>query len=212
MKLYQFDAAPSSKRVEKFLKETKIKVETIQLNIMEGEHLREPFKTMNPFNCIPFLDLGNGTVISETLAICKYLEQKNYSEIKLFGENAEEMALIEMWNRRIENDGYLPLFHGARNKFEMFKGAVIPGTRTNFEQNPAVTNWAIESAKTLLARLDTHLQSLDFLVGNRLTVADITGFHTLRYAERVGIDIKSYKYVYIWLCQLEKRRGFQEST
>ena len=44
MKLYQFDAAPSSKRVEKFLKETKIKVETIQLNIMEGEHLREPFK------------------------------------------------------------------------------------------------------------------------------------------------------------------------
>ena len=48
MKLYQFDAAPSSKRVEKFLKETNIEVETIQLNIMEGEHLKEPFKTMNP--------------------------------------------------------------------------------------------------------------------------------------------------------------------
>ena len=84
MKLYQFDAAPSSKRVEKFLKETKIKVETIQLNIMMGEHLKEPFKTMNPFNCIPFLELDNGTVISETLAICKYLEQRNNSEIKLF--------------------------------------------------------------------------------------------------------------------------------
>ena len=139
MKLYQFDAAPSSKRAEKFLKETKIKVETIQLNIMVGEHLKEPFKTMNPFNCIPFLELDNGTVISETLAICKYLEQRNNSEIKLFGENAEEMALIEMWNRRLENDGYLPLFHGARNKFEMFKGAVIPGTRTDFQQNSAVT-------------------------------------------------------------------------
>ena len=75
-----------------------------------------------------------------------------------------------------------------------------------------VTNWAIESAKTLLARLDTHLQSLDFLVGNRLTVADITGFHTLRYAERVGIDIKSYENIYTWLYQLEKRPGFQEST
>ena len=86
MKLYQFDAAPSSKRVEKFLKETNIQVETVQLNIMEGEHFKEPFKTMNPFNCIPFLELDDGTVISETLAICNYLEQISNSEIKLFGE------------------------------------------------------------------------------------------------------------------------------
>ena len=210
MKLYQFDAAPSSKRVEKFLKETNIQVEIIQLNIMEGEHLREPFKTMNPFNCIPFLELDDGTVISESLAICKYLEQTSNSEIKLFGENAKEKALIEMWNRRLENDGYLPLFHGARNKFEMFKGAVIPGTRTNFQQNLAVTNWAIESAKTLLTRLDNHLQSLDFLVSNKLTVADITGFHTLRYAERVGINIKSYECAFVWFCKLEQRPAFQE--
>ena len=75
------------------------------------------------------------------------MEQINNSEIKLFGENAEEVALIEMWNRRIENDGYLPLFHGARNMFEMFKGAVIPGTRPNFEQNPAVTNGASSRRK-----------------------------------------------------------------
>ena len=210
IKLYQYDAAPSSKRVEKFLKETNIQVEIIQLNIMEGEHLREPFKTMNPFNCIPFLELDDGTVISESLAICKYLEQTSNSEIKLFGENAKEKALIEMWYRRLENDGYLPLFHGARNKFEMFKGAVIPGTRTNFQQNLAVTNWAIESAKTLLTRLDNHLQSLDFLVSNKLTVADITGFHTLRYAERVGIDIKSYESAFVWFCKLEQRPAFQE--
>ena len=212
MKLYQFDAAPSSKRVEKFLKETNIQVETVQLNIMEGEHFKEPFKTMNPFNCIPFLELDDGTVISETLAICSYLEQISNSKIKLFGENTKEKALIEMWNRRLENDGYLPLFHGARNKFEMFKGAVIPGTRTDFQQNPAVTNWAIESAKTLLTRLDAHLQSLDFLVCNKLTVADITGFHTLRTADRVGIDIKTYKYAFIWFCKLEQRPGFQESA
>ena len=179
---------------------------------MEGEHLREPFKTMNPFNCIPFLELDDGTVISESLAICKYLEQTSNSEIKLFGENTKEKALIEMWNRRLENDGYLPLFHGARNKFEMFKGAVIPGTRTSFQQNLAVTNWAIESAKTLLTRLDAHLQSLDFLVSNKLTVADITGFHTLRYAERVGIDIKSYECAFVWFCKLEQRPGFQESA
>ena len=212
MKLYQFDAAPSSKRVEKFLKETNIEVEIIQLNIMEGEHLREPFKTMNPFNCIPFLELDDGTVISESLTICKYLEQTSNSEIKLFGENTKEKALIEMWNRRLENDGYLPLFHGARNKFEMFKGAVIPGTRTNFQQNLGVTNWAIESAKTLLTRLDAHLRSLDFLVSNKLTVADITGFHTLRYAERVGIELKSYECAFAWFCKLEQRPGFQESA
>ena len=98
--------------------------------------------------------------------------------MKLFGENTKEKALIEMWNRRLENDGYLRLFHGARNKFELFKGAVIPGTRINFQQNAGVTNWAIESAKILLTRLDAHLRSLDFLLSNNLTVADITGFHT----------------------------------
>ena len=179
---------------------------------MEGEHFKEPFKTMNPFNCVPFLELDDGTVISETLAICNYLEQISNSEIKLFGENTKEKALIEMWNRRLENDGYLPLFHGARNKFEMFKGAVIPGTRTDFQQNPAVTNWAIESAKTLLTRIDAHLQSLEFLVCNKLTVADITGFHTLRTADRVGIDLRRYKYAFSWFCKLEQRPGFQESA
>ncbi len=54
MKLYQFDAAPSSKRVEKFLKETNIEVETIQLNIMEGEHFKGHFKTMNPLTAFHF--------------------------------------------------------------------------------------------------------------------------------------------------------------
>ena len=84
------------KELKKFLKETNIQVETIQLNIMEGENLKELFKTMNPFNCIPFLELDDGTVISETLAICKYLERTCNSEINLFGENAKEKALIEM--------------------------------------------------------------------------------------------------------------------
>ena len=54
MKLYQFDAAPSSKRVEKFLKETNIQVETVQLNIMEGQHFKEPFKTMTPLTAFHF--------------------------------------------------------------------------------------------------------------------------------------------------------------
>ncbi len=94
----------------------------------------------------------------------------------------------------------------------MFKGAVIPSTRTDFQQNAAVTNWAIESAKTLLTRLDAHLRSLDFLISNKLTVADITGFHTLRAADRIVIDIKSYKYAFLWFCKLEQRPGFQESA
>ncbi|MFL2796945.1 MAG: glutathione S-transferase N-terminal domain-containing protein [Paracoccaceae bacterium] len=76
VKLYQFDLAPSSNRVAIFLKETGINVPTIQLNVRDGEQFKEPYNSLNPFHCVPFLELGNGVVISESLAICRYLGGK----------------------------------------------------------------------------------------------------------------------------------------
>ena len=99
--------------------------------------IRDRYKTMNPFNCVPFLELEEGTIISETISICRYLEDK-FQNPNLFGNNSKEIAVIDMWNRRIELDGFLPLLHSVRNKTSFFKGKVVPGTRNEIDQSPEI--------------------------------------------------------------------------
>ena len=100
MKLYDFGPAASAKRVRIFLHEKGIQVPTVELDVRDGAQYKEPFTTMNPFHCVPFLELDNGTVIAESISICRYLEELNPTP-SLFGQNSEERAVIDMWNRRV---------------------------------------------------------------------------------------------------------------
>ena len=82
---------------------------------------------MNTFNCIPFLELDDGTVISECLSICRYLEGI-YPSIPLFGESNKEQAIVDMWCRRIELDALTPysmqyeiLSHHLKTGFSWFQ-------------------------------------------------------------------------------------------
>ena len=146
MKLYTFAPAANALRVEMFLREKELKLETISVNVREDELFKEPYNSMNPFNCIPFLELENGTIITETISICRYLDEQSNSS-KLFGNDTEERAIIDMWNRRIELDGFLPLLHSVRNKTSFFKGKVVPGTRTSITQYKNVYLWKSDLEK-----------------------------------------------------------------
>ena len=84
MKLYNFTPAANALRVEMFLNEKSINLETIQVNVREDELFKEPYKSMNPFNCVPFLELEDGTIITETISICRYIEEKHPDPV-LFG-------------------------------------------------------------------------------------------------------------------------------
>ena len=70
MKLYDFEPAANSKRVRMFIAEKAIEIPIVQCNVRDGEQFQEPFNTMNPFHCVPFLELDDGTVISESISIC----------------------------------------------------------------------------------------------------------------------------------------------
>ena len=70
MILYNFSLAPNGQRVTAFLKEKNISIDSQEINVREGEQFKEPFQSMNPFNCIPFLKLDDGTIISESVSIC----------------------------------------------------------------------------------------------------------------------------------------------
>ena len=205
MKLYTFAPAANALRVEMFLREKELKLETISVNVREDELFEEPYNSMNPFNCIPFLELENGTIITETISICRYLDEQSNSS-KLFGNDTEERAIIDMWNRRIELDGFLPLLHSIRNKTSFFKGKVVPGTRTSITQSPEIVERGIEMFDILLNRIEPHLSKNKFLLGDKFTIADITSHFMFNLSNMLKIDFgQKYKNVYRWKSDLEKR-------
>ena len=205
MKLYTFAPAANALRVEMFLREKELKLETISVNVREDELFKEPYNSMNPFNCIPFLELENGTIITETISICRYLDEQSNSS-KLFGNDTEERAIIDMWNRRIELDGFLPLLHSVRNKTSFFKGKVVPGTRTSITQSPEIVERGIEMFDILLNRIEPHISENKFLLGDKFSIADITGHFMFNLSNMLKIDFgHKYKNVYRWKSDLEKR-------
>ena len=205
MKLYTFAPAANALRVEMFLREKELKLETISVNVREDELFKEPYNSMNPFNCIPFLELENGTIITETISICRYLDEQSNSS-KLFGNDTEERAIIDMWNRRIELDGFLPLLHSVRNKTSFFKGKVVPGTRTSITQSPEIVERGIEMFDILLNRIEPHLSKNKFLLGDKFSIADLTAHYMFNLSNMLKIDFgQKYKNVYRWKSDLEKR-------
>ena len=205
MKLYNFTPAANALRVEMFLNEKNIQLETVQVNVREDEIFKEPYNTMNPFNCVPFLELDDGTVISETISICRYLESI-YPTPSLFGENSKDEAIIDMWNRRIELDGFLPLLHSVRNKTSFFAGKVVPGTRNKMKQSPELVIRGIEMFKILLNRINPHLEHNQFISGEKFSIADITGHFMLHLSKILKIHLKKeYVNVFRWQMELEKR-------
>jgi glutathione S-transferase len=128
----------------------------------------QAFTAINPVQRVPVLVLDDGTVIAESIAICRYFEVLN-PEPPLFGRGATEIALIEMWNRRLELHLLFPVSHVFRNTHPAMKELEVP-------QVPA---WA-EANKPRIAEflhiLDRQLVNRRFVAGDHYSVADITGF------------------------------------
>ena len=205
MKLYNFAPAVNAQRVQMFLDEKKIKITQVALNVRDGDQFGEPYQSMNPFNCIPFLELDDGTIISETVSICRYLEEL-YPDPSLFGENKKERALIDMWNRRLELDGFLPLLHSIRNKALRFEGKVIPGTRNNLKQLPQIVERGQAMFNVLLGRIDSHLNMVEFIAGDKFSIADITGHFMMDMSKFLEIEIEEiFPNVFRWQCLLDGR-------
>ena len=210
MKLYQFDLAPASRRVTFFLRETGIKVPIVQLNVRDGDQFKEPYNSLNPFHCIPFLELDDATTISESVAICRYLEETYNMPTKLFGGNSLERAIIEMWNRRLEIDGYVPLINGIRNKFDRYKGKVLPGTRNDLPQVPEIADRGIDSSSILFKKLNTHLKTSTYVAGEALSIADITGYEVVGLATALEININEFEEIKKWHEKLDRRFKLDE--
>ncbi len=180
MHLYTFSASPNGKRVDVFLKEKNIDIETTEIDIMAGENLSDDFRARNPMARIPVLELDSGEMLAESVAISRYLEGL-VPEPNLFGEDAQEQAVIDMWNRRAEINLFLRVADAFRNNSGVFKDreVICP------EWGAISADVARETALIFEERLADH----DYIAADRFTIADITLTCCLTFARATGLDL-----------------------
>ncbi len=174
MKLYVADYAPNPRRVRWIMAEkgiSDIAIETV--DIMTLAHKSHPGVLASGMSNLPVLELDDGTVLSESVAIGRYLESL-YPEPNLFGRDPLEIAQIEMWTRRIEQNFATPVMLGTRLKHPAL--AVLEPT------NPAASDYFLAAATAFVDVLERGLEGQDFIVAGRLTMADIATACALDFA------------------------------
>ncbi len=180
MKIYDFTQAPNPRRVRVFLAEKGIQVPYEQVNIAAGDNRKPEFLRINPMGGLPVLELDDGTHIAESVAICRYFEAQK-PEPALFGVDAKDKAVVEMWNRRMELE-ILSMTAGAfRNTSEFFKGRIPQSA----EYGAICRNAALKR----LEWLDKELANRQFIAGDRFTIADITALIGIDFGRTTGIKI-----------------------
>jgi len=182
MKIYESATAPNARRVRIFLHEKSIEnIEYVQMDIQGGENLTKAFKQKNPLAKIPILELDDGTIISESVAICRYFEEKN-QETPLLGSGAFEKAIIEQWQRRIELSFLMPTGMCFQHSTGYFK-----------DRMNVVPEWGKEcgnNVKKFLAFLDTHLAGSEYIAGDSFSIADITALISIDFNRVNNIKIE----------------------
>ena len=175
----------------------------------EDHQFVEPFTSMNPFHCVPFLALDNGTVIAESVSICRYLEEL-HPEPALFGGTAEERARVDMWQRRFELDGFMPLLHAVRNHVPMFAGRVVPGTRTDLPQLPELVNRGREMTEVFLGGSSRTWPGTNSSPGRTSVSRTSPGSSPCAWRPCWGMDIgASWPAVAAWFARVSARPAFQ---
>jgi glutathione S-transferase len=166
MKLYDGGRAPNPRRVRVFLAEKGIEIPTEQIDLGKLEQRSEAYTGINPLQRVPALVLDDGTVIAESIAICRYFEALQ-PDPPLFGRGALDSALIEMWNRRAELHLLFPVASVFQHLHPAMKAMV----------NPQVPDWGEANKPRVfefLQFLDGELKARPYLAGNDYSVADIT--------------------------------------
>ncbi len=181
MKLYDGGRAPNPRRVRIFLGEKGISIPTEQIDLNTLAHKSETYKAINPLQRVPALVLDDGTVITESIAICRYFEILQPDPC-LFGQSAKEQAVTEMWNRRLELNLLFVVAFAFRHLHPAMKEMEKP-------QVPAWGEANKPRAVEFLGLLDQQLGQSRYVAGDRYSVADITGLVAVDFLKPAKIDL-----------------------
>jgi glutathione S-transferase len=166
MRIIETRRAPNPRRVRIFLAEKHISVAFEEADLIAGELRTPAFSDLNPLQRVPVLILDYGTVISESVAICRYFEELQ-PEPALFGSGAAARATVEMWNRRVEFGLLGAVAHVVRHLSPKMSHLEVPQVAAWGEANKG-------KAMEFLELLDGALAEHAFVAGQDYSIADIT--------------------------------------
>ena len=180
MKLYNHSLAPNPRRVRIFAAEKGINLTLEDVDILAGQSRTPEFLAKNSSGGVPVLELDDGSHLSESVAICRYLEGL-HPEPNLLGRDLGEQADIERWNRRMELELFAAIGRTVQNTSSIFQG--------RFKQFPEYGEAQRAVVYQRLERMDRELNGHQFVAGDRFTIADITALVAIDIGGRLA-DIK----------------------
>ncbi|MDC0660577.1 glutathione S-transferase [Leisingera sp. SS27] len=201
MKIYDTEGFPNPARVRIALAEKGAtdKVEFIPVDVMGGEHRTDAFKQKNPDAVVPCLELEDGSHISQCMAITEYIDGA-FDGPSLTGTDPKERARITMMNLRAES--------GLLNAVGDYFHHATPGLGPDLETDQCA-EWGTRRkavAVQTMAYLDSVLAKNDYLAGDEFSVADITAFAGLAFADFAKVDIpESLNNLTAWRAKMAAR-------
>ena len=183
LKLYNDALAPNPRRVRIFAAEKGIELALEDVDVLTGQTRTPEFLAKNSSGAVPVLELDDGSYLSESVAICRYLEGLQ-PEPNLFGRDLREQAEIEKWNRRMELELFAPIARTFQNTSPLFQ--------SRFRQFPEYGEAQRAVAHQRLERMDQELHGHEFVAVDRFTIADITALVAIDIGKRLAqIEINS---------------------
>ena len=188
MKLYDMGLAPNPRRVRIFLAEKGIDVSREEIDIPSGANLSTEYRAINPRGVVPTLVLDDGSIIDESIAICRYFEALHPTP-PLFGTTPFEQATIESWQRQCEFDGLFAVAGVFRNRSPNFANRSMPGSAPSLPQSPELAARGELLTAHFFARLEARLATSPFVGGDAYSVADITAMVVVDFAKWVRLRV-----------------------
>lgn len=190
LKLYTYEIAPNPRRLHLFMQYKGISIDTEEVDLGKLEQLDEAYLAINPDGTVPALLLDDGSLLSDSIACCVYLESQ-YPEKPLLGSNDLERAQVIGWMHKIFFQGLMAVAEILRNQGKAFADRPLPGPR-RLEQIPALVERGRLRLADFFEYLEKSLQNRQYLVGDRLSQADIDGFVAVDFAGWVKESIPAH--------------------
>ena len=177
LKLYDYARAPNPRRVRIFAAEKGIELSLEEVDILAGQSRTPEFLAKNSSGAVPVLELDDGSYLSESVAICRYMEGLQ-PEPNLLGRDLREQAEIERWNRRMELELLAPIARTIHNTNSIFQRRV--------KQFPEYGDAQRAVVYQRLERMDHELDGREFIASDRFTIADITALVAIDFGSRLA--------------------------
>lgn len=205
MKLYDWSIAPNPRRVRMYLAEKGISIETVQTAGPHDMELAPWFLAISPRRRVPLLELDDGTRIGEAMAICRYFEP-GHPLPPLFGRDARESAIIDMWERESDNNCLQAGGESVRNSHPAFAGRALPGYASPTQQIPKLAERGRMRYYAYQTQAEQRLAGNEYLGGEIFSVADITAFCAIDFWRKFKLPIAAeHEHLRRWFAGIAQR-------